>query len=605
MNMEHNKFDVFISYSRKDYLDEKKNVILGNAVSIVKETLTKAGISYWFDKEGLYSGSNFTEKIVSNIEASYIFVYLATANSNASSWTSREIACADELGKPIIPVRIDHTPYNRKILFRIADRSYIDYFANPEKGLNELVESIKKHLEMIRAEKKRKEEEDALAHEAALKKVEEERKRKELEEKRVNEEQKKIISDIKLACAKLNNEEIKIQIDRKSLMLTAEKIVDKKRQEEMGKFILESSPIRKEIYESVSVFEKQIEELTKELSDATEETEKKEKERQLLQNEFDSLKKQANKNLQDSVHRANYWLHGIYVCIIVLLLILLYNTHSYSGNQPVQEQFSDDHPQTHTEVKEPSILATNEEQKVVDLFAQGKKYYDAYYNTIAGQRDKENLTKAFDLWKQAADRGMREAQDSVGMCFYNGKGTGGVDYGEAVKYFELAAAQGCLDAQYRLGLCYYNGCLSGNTKTQVNIPKALECFESAAIQGNTGAQCYAGICYYNYKKEYGKSYDLFEKAAKAGSRTALYYLGLHYHTGHLKEQNRVRAFDYFKQAADRGEAEAQYYVGIYYQRGYGNVPKNKDEAIKWFKKAAKGGNNPARKALLEDYKIAM
>ena len=167
----------------------------------------------------------------------------------------------------------------------------------------------------------------------------------------------------------------------------------------------------------------------------------------------------------------------------------------------------------------------------------------------------------------------------------------------------MAAAQGCVDAQYRLGLCYYNGCISGNAKTLVSISKALEYFESAAAQGNTGALCYAGICYYKYKEEYGKSYDLFENAAKTGSRTALYYLGLHYHTGHFKKQDRIQAFDYFKQAAERGEPDAQYYVGIYYHRGLGNVPKNKDEAIKWFKKAAKGGNNLAKKALQENYNI--
>ncbi len=599
--MEQNKFDVFISYSRKDYLDDKKNAIPGNVVSIVKDALTKAGISYWFDKEGLSYGNDFTDRIVSNIEASYILIYLATVNSNASPWTSREIACADELGKVIIPVRIDHTPYNRKILFRIADRSYIDYYANPEKGLNELVESIKRHLEIIHAEKKRKEEEEAIVRETARKKAEEERKRKEQEERRFAEEQELIVSDIKLACTKLNNEEIKIQLDRKNLILTTEKIADKKRREDMSKFILESSPIRMEMFENVKKCKDKIEELTKELGNATVEITNKENERQTLQNEFDILNNQINKKTHDSINRQNYWLHGIYVCIILVLFILLC-THSCSSNNSPQKLLSHNPQQTYEESKEQATQTTKEDLGINELFEKGKEYYDTYYNTVAGQRDDENLRKAFNLWRQAADKGMSEAQDSVGMCFYKGRGTG-IDYGEAVNYFKLAAAQGCVDAQYRLGLCYYNGCISGNAKTLVSISKALEYFESAAAQGNTGALCYAGICYYKYKEEYGKSYDLFENAAKTGSRTALYYLGLHYHTGHFKKQDRVQAFDYFKQAAERGEPDAQYYVGIYYHRGLGNVPKNKDEAIKWFKKAAKGGNNLAKKALQENYNI--
>ena len=42
--MEQIKYDVFISYSRKDYVDEQNNVIPGNEVSKIKEALTKAGI---------------------------------------------------------------------------------------------------------------------------------------------------------------------------------------------------------------------------------------------------------------------------------------------------------------------------------------------------------------------------------------------------------------------------------------------------------------------------------------------------------------------------------------------------------------------------------
>lgn len=55
--MEQTKHDVFISYSRKDYVDEHKNVIPNNNdISKIKTALTEAGITYWFDEEGIYSG---------------------------------------------------------------------------------------------------------------------------------------------------------------------------------------------------------------------------------------------------------------------------------------------------------------------------------------------------------------------------------------------------------------------------------------------------------------------------------------------------------------------------------------------------------------------
>lgn len=204
------KYDVFISYSRKDYVDEHQNIIPGNDVSKIKEALTKAGIKYWFDEDGIYSGNNFTDKIVANIDASAIFLFLSTQKSNASPWTSREIACADELKKYIIPVRIDHSPYNRTVLLRIADRSYIDYESNPEKGLLELISSIKKHLEQQKAEMQ--------IHD-------------------------QIAIDIKLSCQELNNEEAKLELERANLLLRVEKVKDKEEKEALKNLINEGGTI--------------------------------------------------------------------------------------------------------------------------------------------------------------------------------------------------------------------------------------------------------------------------------------------------------------------------------------------------------------------------
>mgnify|MGYP003299024378 CR=1 FL=1 len=72
-------YDVFISYSRKDYKDENGNVIPGNVVSKIKDALDEAGISFWFDENGIHHGDDFGEKIVDNIEDSEIFIFLSTS----------------------------------------------------------------------------------------------------------------------------------------------------------------------------------------------------------------------------------------------------------------------------------------------------------------------------------------------------------------------------------------------------------------------------------------------------------------------------------------------------------------------------------------------
>lgn len=119
--MERKQYDVFISYSRKDYQDEQKNIIPDNEVSKIKDALANAGISFWFDEDGIYSGQNFATEIINSIESARVFVFVSSFNSNNTPWTCKEIATADEFKKPIIPVRIDKPPYHKKVLFRIAD----------------------------------------------------------------------------------------------------------------------------------------------------------------------------------------------------------------------------------------------------------------------------------------------------------------------------------------------------------------------------------------------------------------------------------------------------------------------------------------------------
>lgn len=169
--MEQSKYDVFISYSRKDYVDENKNVIQGNVVSIIKDALTDAGISFWFDEEGINHGDKFAKLIVRNIKASRIFLFISTENANSSEWTGREIASAHMMKKRIIPVRVDDSAYHEDVMFYISILDYVDYKANPEKGIKDLIKAIKTYLteeqeaerrQLITEEERRKQEEDLI-----------------------------------------------------------------------------------------------------------------------------------------------------------------------------------------------------------------------------------------------------------------------------------------------------------------------------------------------------------------------------------------------------------------------------------------------------------
>ena len=207
------KYDVFISYSRKDYVDDKKNVIQGNVVSQIKNALKEAGISYWFDEDGIERGDKYAKLIVKNIKSSRVFVFISTSNANKSEWTGREIACAHMMKKQIIPVRVDESPYHEDVMLYVAILDYIDYKANPQKGLSDLVKAVKTHIDnekrVEEQRKKEKEEED-------LRK----RKAEEVEKRRIQEEKQNLIANLK--------EEI-LQADRACKLLDSQ--IQLKRQE--------------------------------------------------------------------------------------------------------------------------------------------------------------------------------------------------------------------------------------------------------------------------------------------------------------------------------------------------------------------------------------
>ena len=137
------KYDVFISYSRKDYVDANNNIIPGNIISQIKEYLTKSGYTYWFDEEGIYSGDAFVGVITEAIQNSEIFLFISTKNSNESEWTNHEIATAKYLKKKTIPFKVDETVYHKSILMYLAPLDYIDYMKSPNQAFSALLTSIK------------------------------------------------------------------------------------------------------------------------------------------------------------------------------------------------------------------------------------------------------------------------------------------------------------------------------------------------------------------------------------------------------------------------------------------------------------------------------
>ena len=144
------EYDVFISYSRRDYLDENGDVIPGNIISKLKDVLKENGITYWIDEDGINSGDEFARLIIRSIKDSKVLLFVSTENSNNSAWTRKEIASAIAYKKKIIPFKCDDTPFNDSLLLYLADLDFISYKQQGSRALKRLVTSISNYLNSIK-----------------------------------------------------------------------------------------------------------------------------------------------------------------------------------------------------------------------------------------------------------------------------------------------------------------------------------------------------------------------------------------------------------------------------------------------------------------------
>ena len=106
------KYDVFISYSRKDTTIADK----------ICAALDRAEISYFIDRQGIGGGFEFPKILAENIIESRIFLLIASENAYASKFTTNEIIFAFNK-KPknsILPYIIDKSELPLELQFTFA-----------------------------------------------------------------------------------------------------------------------------------------------------------------------------------------------------------------------------------------------------------------------------------------------------------------------------------------------------------------------------------------------------------------------------------------------------------------------------------------------------
>eukprot|EP00730_Choanoeca_flexa_P009677 TRINITY_DN1283_c0_g1_i1.p1 TRINITY_DN1283_c0_g1~~TRINITY_DN1283_c0_g1_i1.p1 ORF type:complete len:537 (+),score=110.74 TRINITY_DN1283_c0_g1_i1:98-1708(+) len=248
--------------------------------------------------------------------------------------------------------------------------------------------------------------------------------------------------------------------------------------------------------------------------------------------------------------------------------------------------------------------------------------------------------KALKLYKQAAKKGLPQAQCSFGYMLQHGLGTA-VDTAGAIQHYTNAAEQGLAEAHFNLGVCcelglyvpvdptkayeYYTAaakagsylaannlglCLEHGSGCEQSLPLALLQYEKAMADGCVEAAFNAAHIVLTKMtarddvvippQQLSDAVKHLKYAADKGHVQSQFTLGLCYEKGQpvgLIEADIWQALELFQSAADKGHPEAQSRVGYSYLHGDG-LPENNDHAVKLFKASAKqfhpaGQNNLA------------
>ena len=114
------KYDIFISYRRADR----------ELVASVVRRLEARGVGVWYDAE-IEGGADWRETIVEALTDSDMLAIFFSEDCNNSRQLKKELAVADSLGKPVVPILIENTQPRGAYLYELADRNWIQVLPDP------------------------------------------------------------------------------------------------------------------------------------------------------------------------------------------------------------------------------------------------------------------------------------------------------------------------------------------------------------------------------------------------------------------------------------------------------------------------------------------
>lgn len=129
---------------------------------------------------------------------------------------------------------------------------------------------------------------------------------------------------------------------------------------------------------------------------------------------------------------------------------------------------------------------------------------------------------------------------------------------------------------------------AGDSNAAIRLLTPFADKNDADAQGSLGGRYYS-------MGDYKNALKWFKRASKNGDVRSLYNIGLMYEKGNGVDKNISTAHDYYVKAAKKNNPFAMNRVGELYYHGIGNIPVDKENAIKLWMQAADQNFIPAMK----------
>jgi hypothetical protein len=236
-----------------------------------------------------------------------------------------------------------------------------------------------------------------------------------------------------------------------------------------------------------------------------------------------------------------------------------------------------------------------------------------YYKGNSACNVKPNRLEAIKWFRKAADNGNVAGEDELGEIYYSGDGVAEDDV-SALSWFQRAAEQNDSYAEFYLGWMYNNGKGVGQ-----DYAVALDWYQKSANQGNAASQNNLGQMYetgQGVDQDDVEAYKWYNLSAAQGLKNAVQNrdrlagsmmpsqiahaqkmsLDFKPAVGFVPDETNstvvdpnAKAVAELRNRAEHGDAQAELVLGFSYSTG-DDVPKDGDEAFKWWLRSAEDGN---------------